>query len=469
MKDLRLTLAWFVENIGAIKRGRALEELSGRKVAGVSTDSRSVKPGEIFLALVGERFDGHDHIGEAIKKGAQAVVIHKAVKGPQAALAITVDDTLKALGRLARALRRRQNPLVIGLTGSNGKTTTKELLASILSLDDPKLLATKGNLNNQVGLPLTLLQLRRDSRRAILEMGANHFGEIAYLTSIAEPDVALITSVGAAHLEYFGTVNRVARAKGELYAGLKPGAVAVVDADEALLMREAKRFSGNKLYFGGGSTAQVRLGRIQPRSLRGQDLVIYGPGAEKGRKVSLKLLGTHNARNALAAAAAALAAGMDWDRIVEGLERAESYPGRLHAIKTASGRWILDDSYNANPTSMAAGLKVLAESGFKGQKGAILGDMGEVGPRAKGFHKALGILAAELKLDYLALVGPLSSLAASAAVAGGLDKKSVAKFDRPEEAARWVLETRPDKSAVLVKGSRFMGLEKSVVFLKNSN
>lgn len=467
MKDLRLTLDWIIDNSGARKVGPGLAGLSSRLAFGISTDSRTVAPGEVFVALAGECFDGHAHADEALKKGALAVVVHKDLRGEAGRLAIKTPDTLKALGQLANALRRRQNLKVIALTGSNGKTTTKELLASILKKKDPFVLFTKGNLNNQVGLPMTIFQVKEKSRLAIVEMGANHFGEIAYLTSIAEPDVALITSVGAAHLEFFGTVAKAAQAKGELYAGLNSSAIAIVNADEPLLVKQAKAFRGNKLFYGTGPEAQVRLNRVKPRGLQGQEAFLSGPGAEKGLKINLRLLGAHNAQNALAAAAAALAAGADWDQIKAGLEEAESYPGRLHAVKTASGLWILDDSYNANPTSMAAGLKTLTESGYKGPKGAILGDMGELGPKEKAYHRNLGRLAAGLNLDFLAFVGPLSSLAAAAARREGFEKAAVAEFDDAEDAARWVHETRPRRSAVLVKGSRFMKLEKAVSYLQN--
>lgn len=469
MKELRLNLGWIMDNIGAVKLGPGLSGLSRKHVAGISTDSRTLKPGEIFLALSGPNFDAHDHLQEALKKGALALVVQRALKkGPAADLAITVEDGLFALGQLARALRRRQDLRVIGLTGSNGKTTTKEMLSSILVLKDPHLLATRGNFNNLVGLPLTLFRAEARTRLAVLEMGMNHFGEIARLTEIAEPRVGLITSVGAAHLEFFGTVSRVAQAKGEIYAGLAPEAVAVVDADEPLLVREARHFRGNKLFFGRDAGAQVRLGRVRPRDLGGQDLTIYGPGAEKGRSLRLRLLGAHNAHNALAAAAAALAAGADWDQIVQGLEGVESFPGRLAVIKTDSGRLLLDDSYNANPTSMAAGLRLLGQVKTRGPKGAILGDMGELGRGGPGHHRAIGRLAAELKLDFLALVGPLSSGAARAARQTGLPSKAVAEFDTPEAAAQWVAETQSKKAAVLVKGSRSMHLEKAVEDLKKN-
>ncbi len=465
MRDLRLTLGWIGDQLEGAGRGAGLAGLARKLVAGISTDSRTVGRGEIFVALAGVRFDAHEHVAEALGKGALAAVVQRPVSGEAAGLVFTVPDTLTALGDLARALRRRQKLTVTALTGSNGKTTTKEMLAAILAFQDPNLLATRGNFNNLVGLPLTLFRVEKAARLAVLEMGMNHFGEIARLTEIAEPDVALITSVGAAHLEFFGSVSRVAKAKGELYAGLKPSAVAVVDGDEPLLVREARRFGGNKMFFGAGPTAQIRLGRIRPKGLAGQDLTLYGPGAEKGRPVSLRLLGPHNARNALAAAATALAAGAEWDHIVQGLESVAAFPGRLSVLETPSGLKILDDSYNANPASVAAGLRVLGSA--KGPRGALLGDMKELGRGEAGHHRNIGRLAAELKLDFLALVGPLSAATARAARRGGLPKASVAEFATPEEAARWVAETRPRKAAVLVKGSRSMRLERAVEYLKN--
>lgn len=467
MKDLSLTLNWLMEQLPGAQRGNGLEALKRRKLAGISTDSRSLKPGEVFVALPGENFDGHRHAAEALQKGALALIVQKKMKGPAAELALKVPDTLKALGDLALALRLRQGLKLAAVTGSNGKTGTKEMLAAILGLMDENILATRGNFNNLVGLPLTLFSLKKAARLAVLEMGMNHFGELSRLTEIARPDVGLITTVGPAHLEFFGTVSRVAKAKGEIFEGLPPSAVAVVNADEPLIVREARRFSGNKLFFGASPSAQVRLGRLSLKGLSGQGFTLYGPGAEKGRAVRLKLLGTHNAHNALAAAAAALAMGADWDRIVQGLESVESFPGRLSLLKLKWGLQVLDDSYNANPGSMAAGLKVLAEAGGRRPKGAILGDMGELGAAEGTLHRQMGRLAAGLGLDFLALVGPQSRLAALAARRAGLNKAAVAEFESPEEAAEWVWRTRPGKSTVLIKGSRSAHMERAVEYLKN--
>jgi UDP-N-acetylmuramoyl-tripeptide--D-alanyl-D-alanine ligase len=460
-----LKLGWVLENAGTLEAGADLPAQAERHLAGLSTDSRTIRRGEVFVALAGPNFDGHNHAAEALAKGAPAVVVQRPLKGEARRKSIRVADTLRALGDLAGALRRRQPLLVVAVTGSNGKTTTKEMLAAILSLEDKHFLATAGNFNNLVGLPLTLARLARKTRTAVLEMGMSVPGEITRLTRIAEPDVALITSVGPAHLEFFGRVAEVAKAKGELFAGLKEDALAVVNDDDPFLRREAARFAGNRLYFGATARSEVRLGRILPRGLSGQSLTLYGPGAARGRRVELKLPGRHNAQNAWAAAAAALAAGAGWDRIQQGLEALRGFPGRLVPFQTQSGLWVLDDSYNANPASVAAGLEVLAGFKTRGRRGAILGDMLELGSHGKAFHGRIGRLAVSLGLDYLALVGPLSSGTARAARRAGLAKSAGREFAAPEEAAAWILAEWP-KGAVLVKGSRGIRLERAVEFLR---
>ena len=468
MADVRgLELAWVMENAGTLAVGSDLPGLAGRKLAGWSTDSRTVRPDELFVALIGPKFDGHDHAAEALAKGALAVVVQRELPGEAGGKSIRVADTLKALGDLAGALRRLRPLRVVAVTGSNGKTTSKEMLAAILKLLDRHLLATAGNFNNLIGLPLTLGRLTRATKIAVLEMGMSAVGEIARLTDIAAPDVALVTSVGPAHLEFLGTVARVAKAKGELFAGLKDDALAVVNDDDLLLRREAARFAGNRLYFGATARAEVRLGRIEPRGLAGQKLTFYGPGAARGRRVELKLLGRHNAQNALAAAAAALGAGADWDRIEEGLAAVRGFPGRLVPVKVNGRLWMLDDTYNANPASVSAGLAFLAELKIPGRRGAILGDMLELGGPGQGLHRRVGRLAAGLNLDYLALVGPLSAATARAARRAGLAPAAVREFAGPEEAAAWVLAEWP-QGAVLVKGSRGLCLERAVEHIRKN-
>ena len=253
---------------------------------------------------------------------------------------------------------------------------------------------------------------------------------------------------------------------GNLFAGLKEEAIAVTPADEPLLRREARRFAGNHLYFGAAPQAQVRLGRVMARGLSGQRLTLFGPGAERGRRVELQLLGAHNARNALAAAAAALAAGADWDQIQAGLETVGGCPGRLSAFQVPGGLWVVDDSYNANPASVGAGLEFLAGLRTRAGRGAILGDMLELGPRGPSLHRRVGRLAAALKLDFLALVGPLSGRTAAAARRAGLSREAVREFAAPEEAAAWVARSRPRWKVVLVKGSRGVHLERAVEYLR---
>ena len=458
-------MGWVMENAGGIASGADLPSLIGRSLAGLSIDSRTIRPGELFVALVGPNFDGHDHASEALAKGAPAVVVQRPLRGEAGRKSILVADTLKALGDLAAGLRRRRSLLVVAVTGSNGKTSTKEMLAAILSLMDRRLLVTAGNFNNLVGLPLTLGRLGRETTMAVLEMGMSAPGEIARLTQIAEPDVALITSVGPAHLEFFGKVGKVAKAKGELFAGLKKDALAVVNDDDPWLRREALRFAGNHLYFGNTVRSEVRLGQILPRSIYGQRLTFYGPGTVRGRRVELKVLGRHNAKNALAAAAAALGVGADWDQIQQGLEAVRALPGRLEPFQTKGGLWVLDDSYNANPASMTAGLEVLAGLKIRSRRGAILGDMLELGSKGAAFHRQIGRLAVNLGLDYLALVGGLSVGMARAARRAGLARSAVKEFAVPEEAAAWVLSEWP-RGAVLVKGSRGVRLERAVEYLR---
>ena len=460
MRDMGLTLESLAVGAGVQKWGSDLVGFKGREVCGISTDSRTVAPGEVFVALQGENFDGHHHAKEALSRGALAVILHKPLAGEVEKKTLLVSDTLEALGNIAGALRRMLPLTVVALTGSNGKTTTKEMLASILGLKNEHLLSTAGNFNNLVGLPKTLFRLNPKTTTVILEMGMNHFGEIARLTEIAQPDVGLITSVGAAHLEFFGSISQVAKAKGELYAGLSSNAVAVVDADEPLLVREAAKFSGNKVFFGCGSQGQVRLGDIKFEGT--QRVTLYGPGAEKGQVINLKLLGRHNAQNALAAATTALVAGANWEQIVQGLEAVKSFPGRLNLIETKRFT-IIDDSYNANPSSMVAGLMVMAEFKSKGAKGAILGDMKELGPKEQSHHLALGKLAAE-HLDFLAGVGPLARSMVLEARRCGLAEENAEFFETPEEAGAWVAATKADGATILIKGSHSLELNRAVEY-----
>ena len=459
------------------------------KVSGVATDSRAAGSSMVFFALKGDNADGHDFLPQALAKGAMAAVVedgHEALlKAPENAVLIRVPDTTAALGDLARSVRARVAPKVAAVTGSSGKTTVKELLRSIFELaagDPATALATAGNLNNHVGLPLTLLSMGPETRLAAVELGASRAGEIAWLTSVSKPDVGVVTMAGEAHLEHFGSVEGVARAKGELYSGLGPAAVAVVNLHNRLMGDQAANFPGNKLYFGlsdakvslkpalgaggrlGGVGAKVLATIASDLGMNGQKLVLRGPGLGlDGVSVDFKLRGRHNALNAAAAAAASVALGLDWEHIARGLAAAEPPAGRLAALKGAGGVWVIDDSYNANPNSMEAAMAFLGS--LAGRKAAILGDMLELGDESAALHRRLGEAAARIGLEKLALVGTEVGPALDAAIEAGLGASQVKRFDDPREAALWAAKGLASGASVLVKGSRAMALEKAVAAL----
>lgn len=455
-------------------------------IKAVTVDSRLVAEGSVFVALKGENRDGHDFVRTAFEKGAVAAVVgsewrRRAALGKNfenlSPRLMVVNDPVKALGRLARSVRDRTGAKVAAVTGSVGKTTVKELLRSIFSsyLSEDELTATYGNFNNEIGLPLTLLSFGSGTKMGVVEMGASHFGEIAELTAIARPDVGLVTAAGEAHLEAFGSAAGAARAKGELYAGLETDASAVINADDENLRAMGAAFAGRKIYFGfsGGKTSElsVTVKEIGERSLSGQKVVLVSPLFKSGSlTASMKLLGRHNAVNAAAAAAAALAAGAPEEAVADGLSLASPFPGRLKACRSRKGFWIMDDCYNANPTSTEAALKFLADLPPRFVKAAVLGDMLELGGGSQASHYRLGRTAGEAGLRYLALVGDLAGETLKGARAGGLSAEDSAAVASPEEAAGFIFEKVgrlvPEEVVILVKGSRGIGLEKTVVELE---
>jgi UDP-N-acetylmuramoyl-tripeptide--D-alanyl-D-alanine ligase len=381
---------------GAIVRGRLTDiaaatggRLAGADVdfAGVSIDSRTLVRGQVFFALRGERFDGHAFVAAAAARGAAGAVVERAVQCtiPQ----VVVADAGAALTALARTWRDASRALVIGVGGSNGKTTTKELLAGIMA-GAGATLATRGNLNNHIGVPLTLLRLDSSHRYAVIEMGANHPGEIAALAALARPRIALVTNAGDEHLEGFGDLAGVARAEGELYAALPADGTAVINADDPFreFWRTLSR-GGSVLSFGIESPADARATGIQGRIEKGvfQTVFTLTLAGEQAR-VRLGLAGRHNVLNALGAAAAAHAAGVALAQIVPGLERMQAVAGRLQLKPGPRGSWLIDDSYNANPSSVRAGIDVLCS--LPGEHWLVLGEMAELGPQAESSHIAIG-------------------------------------------------------------------------------
>ncbi|HSA88830.1 MAG TPA: UDP-N-acetylmuramoyl-tripeptide--D-alanyl-D-alanine ligase [Burkholderiales bacterium] len=444
-------------------------ELRGedRVFEAVSTDTRTLVPRTLFVALKGERFDGHDFLGEAASKHAAGALVQKAESRiGESGLSdrlplLVVEDTKKSLGTLAAYWRKKFSLPLVALTGSNGKTTVKEMLASILreacAAQSPvadsrsPVLATRGNLNNDIGVPLTLLELRPGHRYAVVEMGMNHAGEIRYLTRLAAPDVALINNAGPAHLEFFGSVEAIARAKGEIFEGLRPGGTAVINADDrhAGLWRS---LAGDRriVEFGIERPAAVSA-RYALRYLE-SEIVVRTPHGEA--QAVLKAPGLHNVRNALAASAAAAALEVPAPAIARGLAGYAGFKGRLQRKTALHGATLLDDTYNANPESVRAAVAVLAQA--PGGKLLVLGDMGELGAGGAQMHADIGTLARESGIERLLALGDLSAQAARAFGAGGRH------FTRIEDLLAELENALAPDVTVLIKGSRFMQMERVV-------
>ena len=433
----------------------------------VSTDTRTLAPQTLFVALKGERFDGHDFLGEAAARHAAGALVQKTGsriedRGLSDRLPLlVVDDTRTSLGTLAAYWRKKFSMPLVALTGSNGKTTVKEMLASILreacaaqsSILDPQssVLATRGNLNNDIGVPLTLLELGPGYRYSVVEMGMNHAGEIRYLTRLAAPDVALITNAGPAHLEFFGSVEAIARAKGEIFEGLRPGGTAVINADDrhAGLWRELAR-DRHVVDFGLSRPAAVSA-RYALRYLE-SEIVVRTPQGEA--QAVLKAPGLHNVRNALAASAAATALKVPAPAIARGLAGYAGIKGRLQRKAALHGATLIDDTYNANPESVRAAVEVLAQA--PGARLLVLGDMGELGAGAARMHAEIGTLARGSGIERLLTLGELAAHAARAFGEGARH------FTRIEDLLAEVESALAPGLTVLVKGSRFMRMERVV-------
>jgi len=430
-------------------------ELRGedRAFEAVGTDTRALAPQALFVALKGDRFDGHDFLELAAGKQAAGAMVHDTARLPAKLPALIVDDTRLALGRLSAYWRGKFSAPLVALTGSNGKTTVKEMLASILraaSADDA-VHATRGNLNNDIGVPLTLLELKSGHRYAVIELGMNHAGEIRYLARLAAPDVALVNNAGSAHIEFFASVEAVARAKGEIFEGLKPGGTAVINADDrhAGIWRELA--SGRRIVdFGLSRQAEVSA-TYQLRWLE-SEIVVKTPQGEA--RAVLKAPGLHNVRNALAASAAAVALQVPAPAIARGLARFAGIKGRLQRKAGLNGATLIDDTYNANPESVRAAIAVLAQA--PGDKLLVLGDMGELGPGAPELHAEVGRFAREQGIGRLLAFGEASVHAARAFGSGGRH------FTRIEDLLAEAGNALAPGVTALVKGSRFMQMERVV-------
>jgi UDP-N-acetylmuramoyl-tripeptide--D-alanyl-D-alanine ligase len=415
---------------------------------GVSTDTRSLTPNQLYVALRGQQFDGHAFIADAVARGAAGVLVEQ--EDPAAERGILVAGSKDALGRLAATWHRRFSVPVVAVTGSNGKTTVKEMLVRIFSRIGPTL-GTAGNFNNDIGVPLTLFRQGPEHRYAVIEMGANHPGEIAQLCELATPDVAVITQCAPAHLEGFGSVAGVARAKGEIFVGLRDTGTAIINADDeyAPLWRTLAK-DRRVMTFGLQNAADFSAEFApDPGNFGGHRVSLRGLGAVQ--EFSLRLPGRHNVCNALAAAACAHAAGAPATSIVAGLAAMESVKGRMQLKAGCNGAHVFDDTYNANPGSLKAALEVLAAC--PGERWLLLGDMGELGKEAEEFHHKAGIMAREFGVERLYATGELTRHTIAAFGPGGKHFSSTAALAASLGGAL------NNNVTLLVKGSRSMQME----------
>jgi UDP-N-acetylmuramoyl-tripeptide--D-alanyl-D-alanine ligase len=444
---------------------KMLEEILGRfermEIKGVSIDSRTIKEGELFVAIKGDRFDGHDFVPDVIKKGAWGALVERsALETKYGSLGglkniLPVEDTIFALQEMSKRHRKKFVIPVIGITGSNGKTTTKEMLAGILKQRGP-VLKNEGNLNNHIGVPLTLLKLDGRHKSAAIEMGMSALGEIDTLARLVSPDVGVITNIGPAHLEFLGTLGMVAQAKAELLGNLKSDGTAVLNADDQYFTPLKNACSGRVLSFGIENRADVSASDIR----QGKDFTDMTIGADGSTvKVRLPAVGKHNIYNALAAAAAATAVGMPLDAVKYGLEDFSPVAMRSE-LKQVKGRTVLADYYNANPGSVQAALETLISLRAGRKSVAVLGDMLELGETAADAHREVGRIAARLGVDALITLGTFAKFINEGAIEAGMLKDCVISAGSHGEAAALLKERSKNGDAVLIKGSRGMKMEK---------
>ena len=429
---------------------------------GVSIDSRTLKKGELFVCIQGDRFDGHNFIKEAQDKQAAAIVLSEEsemgrVRGKAPAV-IRVKNTLKALQELALFYRKKMPVKVIGITGTNGKSTTKEMTAAITEKKF-KTIKTKGNLNNHIGLPLNIFDLSKTDEIAVMEMGMSAAGEIKRLAEIAKPEIGVVTNISEGHLVHLKTLKKVQAAKGELFDSLSEKETAIVNADDPLVLELAKSVRAKVITYGIYKGADIKAENICPMDREGFKLSVNFSG--KNIPMCIPFLGECNIYNALAAIATSWSLGIAPDDIKQGLMAAKLLANRFE-VSEHRGVTIINDSYNANPRSMKEALKILAKYKCKGRRFFIVGEMLELGDLSKPAHKALGVDVAKYSIDYLVTVGDLSSHVAKSAVASGMNKKNTAIASGYECAVAFIKKHSRSGDCLLVKGSRGSKMEEVV-------
>jgi UDP-N-acetylmuramoyl-tripeptide--D-alanyl-D-alanine ligase len=437
-------------NLVDISRQLGLNESRSISINGICIDSRKIVPGCLFVALRGERFDGHDYIEEAVAKGAAAIVCERPVETLKEIPQLVVADSVLALANIAALHRKAISCPVIALTGSNGKTSVKEMIASIL----PKpAFATPGNFNNHIGAPLSVLQLNASHRYAVFELGANHRGEIAHTVTIVQPQVALINNIAPAHIEGFGSIEGVAQAKGEIYAGLVENGTAVVNEDDDYAHYWDTMFIGKRvLRFSLSKPVDVYAKSIQLNDAGCASFTLVLPTGES--KINLSVPGMHSVRNALAAAACCYAVGITQHDIVNGLQQFQGVAGRMTYLQGKNHSLVIDDTYNANLRSVVTAVEVLAKRA--GRRILVLGDLGELGEWTQQHHEEIGRMAHNSGIDLLMTCGKQSQFTSLAF--GNSAKHYLCQDDLARDLQPWLDEN----TTVLVKGSRSAQMENIV-------
>jgi UDP-N-acetylmuramoyl-tripeptide--D-alanyl-D-alanine ligase len=454
-----------IEEVLRATGGKLLQGKENAFFQGISTDSRTIAEGELFIALKGSRFDGHHYALEALEKKAGGVLIEEDKVGDirwngcRSRAVIAVKDTLDALGDIARDWRCKYGIPVVALTGSNGKTTTKEMMAACLETTFP-ILKTKGNLNNLIGVPLTLLTLTEKERVVVLEMGMNVPGEIRRLTEIVEPDVGLITNIQKVHLEGIGSLERLKEEKGELFRRMRRDGTILVNQDDPRVVDLASDYPGQKITFGIEHPAEVMAKEIRLGGAEGTffTLILEGEAME----IHLRLLGRHFIPNALSAIAAACLFGVEVKQVKEALENFQSIPMRMEIVPLKGGKTLINDAYNANPHSMELALETLVEAKGEGRAIAVLGDMLELGNFTKEAHEQLGEKVSELSIDFLLALGEEAPIVVESAIRHGLPMERARVVESHSEAISILKQMIQNGDWILVKGSRRMAMEKIV-------
>ncbi len=444
---------------GSLMRGR-MEQA----VRGISTDTRTLEAGNLFIPLTGPNYNGHDFLIKAVSDGAGAFLTEKRHRGDvpvsvEEIAWIEVEDTLRALGDIAHSWRKKMNCRVIAVTGSAGKTTTKEMTAAICSLNR-KILKTEGNLNNLVGLPLTLLKLQEEIDLAILELGTNAPGEIERLTRLAAPDVGVLTNIGPAHLEGLGTLEDVREEKGMLFAVMNHQGTAILNLDDPEINLLRKRWRGNQISFSLSAPADVTAENIRPVETWKTAFILNIRGTKE--EIVLSVPGRHNVHNALAAAAAATAVGCEPSLISRGLHAFRTITGRMEIEILPSGAHLIHDAYNANPLSVTEALKTLVDLSGNSRRIVVFGDMLELGDQSAAYHEEIGRQIGASKIYALFLKGDLARITANAAESAGLDRNHIFFFDGKGTAIPALREVVSTGDWILLKGSRKMHLDELI-------